>query len=380
MRTMPAMQKLALVVLLLAATSAFAQLEAPAVLKLQGMENVDVRANVRYDGERTFDLYRPNGSKDALPLVVFINGVGRPDLKDWGQYTSWPRLAAVRGMAAISYQTAGEQAGAQTEKLLQYVNEHASELKIDPNRIAIWACSANGRVGTDLVARQPFRAAVFYYAIMPTAAKAEHMPVLVTRAGLDTTTINDSIDQWVAGALKIDAPVTLINYPEGLHGFDLRNDTAESKDIIRQTLDFLHFNLNHARTPSTEPLTPVQLSRIVRESGIDAAIVRLRELRKMHPNALVVQEQQLNTMGYAYLGDRKTAEAVKVLELAAALYPDSPNAHDSLGDAYAAAGRNDDAVKAAERAIQLLPNAPAQQRDGIRRSAEEKLARLKKPS
>jgi len=374
---MPAMRKTALVLVLLAANAALAQLEAPAVLKLQGMENVDVRKEVKYDGERTFDLYRPQGSTAVLPLVIFINGVGRPDLKDWGQYTSWPRLVAVRGMAAISYQTQGDQAGPQTEKLLQYIKQHASELKLDASRIAVWACSANGRVGTDLVTKHDFRAASFYYAIMTTAPKAEELPVFVTRAGLDTKTINDSIDQWTAQALALDAPITLVNYPQGLHGFDLRNDTAESREIIRQTLDFLHFHLTNDRPKQTEPLTPVQLSRLVRESGIDAALARLGEIRKTHPAAFVLQEQSLNTLGYTLMNDRRNEDAVKVLELSASIHPNSPNAHDSLGDAYAAAGRNADAIREAERAIALLANAPEQQREGIRRSAEEKLNRLR---
>ena len=373
------MRNLALALLLVATGSAFAQLEAPAVLKLQGMEKVDVRADVRYDGERTFDLYRQSPAA-ALPLVIFINGVGRPDLKEWGQYTSWPRLVAARGMAAISYQTEGDQAAvtAQTEKLLQYVKQHASELKIDASRIAIWACSANGRVGTELVTRHDFRAAAFYYAIMTTAPKNEEMPVLITRAGLDTQVINDSIDRWAAQALALDLPVTVINYPQGLHGFDLRNDTAQSRSIISQTLDFLHFNLTTERPRQTEPITPVQLSRLVRQSGLDAALARLAEIRKTHPTALVLQENSLNAMGYALLGERKPADAVKVLELAAAIYPTSPNAHDSLGDAYAAAGRDADAIRESEKAIELLANAPEAQRGGIRRSAEEKLKRLRK--
>ena len=251
-------------------------------------------------------------------------------------------------------------------------------MKIDASRIAIWACSANGRVGTELVTRHDFRAAAFYYAIMTTAPKNEEMPVLITRAGLDTQVINDSIDRWTAQALALDLPVTVINYPQGLHGFDLRNDTAQSRSIISQTLDFLHFNLTTERPRQTEPITPVQLSRLVRESGLDAALARLAEIRKTHPTALVLQENSLNSMGYALLGERKAADAVKVLELAAAIYPTSPNAHDSLGDAYAAAGRDADAIRESEKAIELLANAPEAQRGGIRRSAEEKLKRLRK--
>ncbi len=102
---MRGMRKLLLVALLLA-TPLAAQLEKPVVLRLAGMDDVEVRKNVAYDGERKLDFYRPRGA-GVVPVVIFLNGAGRPDLKDWGQYTSWPRLVAARGMAAISYETAG---------------------------------------------------------------------------------------------------------------------------------------------------------------------------------------------------------------------------------------------------------------------------------
>src|SRR5688500_5302164 len=98
------MRKLVLVLLLAAPLQA--QLDRTVVLKLPGMDAVDVWKNIAYDGERKLDLYRPQGDK-VLPLVIFLNGVGRPDLKEWGQYTSWPRLVAARGMAAITHETSG---------------------------------------------------------------------------------------------------------------------------------------------------------------------------------------------------------------------------------------------------------------------------------
>src|SRR5687768_15454963 len=138
------MRKLA-VLLSLAALPLFAQDET-VVLKVPGMEKTEVRKDLRFDATRTFDLYRPNGAAAAVPVVVFINGVGRPDLKEWGQYTSWPRLVATRGIAAVTHQTEGNDAGPQVDALLRYLREHAGELKIDASRMAIWACSANGRI------------------------------------------------------------------------------------------------------------------------------------------------------------------------------------------------------------------------------------------
>jgi acetyl esterase/lipase len=370
------MRKTALLLCVLATTTLLAQTET-AVLKLPGMEKVDVRTGLRYDGERTLDLYRPPNAHATWPLVIFVNGVGLPDLKDWGQYTSWPRLAASRGMAAITYQTNGEGAAAQTAALLKYVREHASELKIHPDRIALWACSANVRVATALIAEQDFRAAALWYGIMSNPPKRPDIPVFVVRAGLDTPAINDSIDRWVAQAVALEAPVTLISYPQGPHGFDVLTDTPESRAIIGQTLDFLHFHLHNPR-PTREPLTPAQLSRLIAESGIDAGLARLAELRKSHPNAAVLQEQSLNFLGYGLLNQNKPADAVKVLELAVAMNPDSANAHDSLGDAYEAAGRAAEAIAASEKALALLEKTPEGRRAGIRESAEGKLKRLRK--
>ena len=378
------MRTSALVLALLLASPAVAQprpQDEVASLKVAGMERVVVRKNIAFEGDLKLDLYRPSEA-DTLPLVMFVNGVGLRDLKEWGQYTSWPRLVSMRGIAAITYQTAsGEAAEGETESLLKYVKEHAAELKIDPSRIALWSCSANVRVATSLLAKHPkeaFRAAAFYYGIMTTPPKHAEVPVFIARANLDVPMINDSIDRWSADAVALDVPVTLVTYPQGLHGFDVRQDTAESRDIIRQTLDFLQFHLTTPRAPRTEPMRLADLQKLVASSSSEEAMARVREIRKTHPDAFVLQEQVLNGFGYSLLSQRKLEDAVKILEIAAALSPESPNAHDSLGDAYEAAGRSADAIASSERAIALLDKIPAERREGIRASAEDKLKRLRK--
>ena len=366
-----------LLVLLFFALPLAAQLEKPVVLRLAGMDDADVRTNIVYDGNRKLDFYRPKGSA-TVPLVIFLNGVGRPDLKNWGQYRSWPRLVAARGMAAISYETTGNDVAPQTDALLRWVQRYASELNIDAKRIAIWSCSANVRLGTSMLAsRNDVRAAVFYYGLMETAPKNVTTPVLVTRAGLDALSLNTSIDRWVAEAVSLEVPVTLITYPEGLHGFELENDTPESRQIVSQTLDFLQFHLTTEPTPRKEPMSLAQLQKLFAENR-EAAIARLKELRRTHPTAYVLQERTLNGLGYALMNDRKVAEAVAILELVAATYPDSANAHDSLGDAYESAGRTAEAIAESERALALLDKVAGPQRDAIKRSAEDKLARLRK--
>lgn len=124
-------------------------------------------------------------------------------------------------------------------------------------------------------------------------------------------------------------------------------------------------------------MTLSQLQKLF-ASDRNAAIARLNELRRTHPGSYLVQERTLNGLGYALMAENRVAEAVTILELVVATYPDSANAHDSLGDAYEAAGRKEDAIRESERALALLDRVQGQQRDAIKRSAEDKLARLKK--
>lgn len=376
------MRKLLTAALMLVAATALAQdpLAQTVVLKLPGMEQAEVRKDIVYDGTRKLDLYRPPKVAGALPVVLFINGVGAPNFKEWGQYTSWPRLVASKGLAAISYQTEGDSA-AQTDALLRYVREHAAELKIDAKRIAIWACSANGRVGTALVANQPadaFRAAVFYYALMETAPKHAELPVLLARAGLENPSLNRTIDRWAAQAVAMEAPVTLLTYPQGRHGFELVDDTDESRRIVQHTLEFLKHHLTATPSRVAKQPTPVEVDRMMQTDGVAKTIAWLHALHRRDPGAFVVHENYLNSTGYILLGEGKQADAVAVLELVTVLYPESANAHDSLGDAYEAAGEAAKAIVASERALELLDKTPPFRREAIRASAEAKLKRLRK--
>ena len=68
----------------------------------------------------------------------------------------------------------------------------------------------------------------------------EDLPLLIARAGQEQFPgLNDSIDRFFAKALALNRPVTLMNHAAGPHAFDLLDDSATSRRIIRQVLDFL---------------------------------------------------------------------------------------------------------------------------------------------
>lgn len=67
-------------------------------------------------------------------------------------------------------------------------------------------------------------------------------------------------------------------------------------------------------------------------------------------------ELALNRVGYERLRSGRVDEAVSILELAADLFPSSPNVYDSLGEALGAAGRTEDAVAAYREALAIDPD------------------------
>ena len=218
------------------------------VLELPGTADAEVRTGLPFaqgtERELTFDLYRPPGSESLLPVVIFANGIGHPVLKDWPEYTSWARLAAASEMAAVTHETEGDPRP-QLEALLEHLRSNASELGIDPDRIALWASSANVRTALPFAMEKdrPLRAAVFYYGVMDFVDLRTDLPLLVARAGLDSPGILGSLDDFLRHATHANLPFELLNYAEGIHGFDTRQPGEESERIVRETLEFLKRHL-----------------------------------------------------------------------------------------------------------------------------------------
>ena len=73
---------------------------------------------------------------------------------------------------------------------------------------------------------------------MIAALRAE-VRTLVVRAGQDSFAgLNDSIDAFISESLKCNRPLTMINHSRATHAFDLQDDGAETKRVIRSVLRF----------------------------------------------------------------------------------------------------------------------------------------------
>jgi dienelactone hydrolase len=252
----------------------------PLVLKIPRMDQVQVTNNVVYKkagGEKLVaDIYYPPALKpgERIPVVVFVigytNNAFSVQLKNWRIYTDWARLAAVSGFAGVLYNTTAP--AADILDLLSYLRQNAASLKIDENRIALWACSANALTALTVLAgeRKEFiKGAVLYYGLTLTpdqkfrdtisvlnkkvnfsmagvdAIKNWHrdLPYFIVRAGRDMREFNQALDHFIAVALANNVPLTLINYTAGRHAFDTDDDNERSREIIRATIEFLKLNL-----------------------------------------------------------------------------------------------------------------------------------------
>ncbi len=254
------------------------------VYRLPGADDVKVRRGVEYladdAGARALDIYRPPDFEGGarLPAVVIVAGypdqgfqrvVGRR-FKEMDSTASWARLMAASGLAAITYENRAPEADLRA--LLRHVRRNAAELEIDADKIGLWASSGNVPLALSALMREdsgPLRCAALCYGYMldlcgstavadaaerfgfanPCAGNSvadlpEGSPLFVARAGRDETPrLNETIDRFVAEALAHNLPLTFVNHPDAPHAFDLFDDGEATREIVRQLLAFLRFQL-----------------------------------------------------------------------------------------------------------------------------------------
>ncbi len=276
-----------------------ALLQQRVVYTIPGMKKAKVQKDVTYktveDLELKLDVYYPaDHAKSVLPAVVLIHGDGPQeflkDIKDSGQYVSWGQLIAASGLIAVTANHRSTEglhnvAGVtnDVDDLISYVRDHSKKLHIDGEKLSIWSASGGGPFGlrAGLFETPPFvNCIVCYYGFPDLKAYYDGLyggdeegmaqtppifseddfaefsasesilnragdvaPIFIARAGLDYPILNQALDSFINEALSQNVELTLMNYPTGQHGFDIRDDDARSSEIIQATLEFLKVHL-----------------------------------------------------------------------------------------------------------------------------------------
>lgn len=227
------------------------------------------------DEARLFDLYLPEQADGPSPVVVLVTGypdtgfeamTGRKQMQIQAN-RDWARLLAASGMAAVLYSNTDPVEDARA--LIAFLRAEAAQLEIDPDRIGIWSCSGNVPNAIHLIHQDDaIRCATLLYGFMldkeggsgvqetsetfrfanPNRGMEnfpENTPILVIGAGKDDfPNLNESIDDFEAEAIARNSPVSVIRYPEGVHAFDILDDSERSKELVKLCIGFLRLRLN----------------------------------------------------------------------------------------------------------------------------------------
>lgn len=188
------------------------------------------------------DVYRPPAATGKRhPVLVFFNWATGPE-RSHPFYAAWARTAASRGLVAILPDLRDGSERADCQLLVRHLVQHASELGVDGEAIALYAGSGNVYTAFPMVEdpkQTAIKAAVMYYGAAPITEFRRDLPVLYVRAGLDRPSVNQDITTLAGLAVSQNAPLTLVNNPSEHHAFEMIDDTDASRDVIELTMDFV---------------------------------------------------------------------------------------------------------------------------------------------
>jgi len=231
--------------------------------KIRSFRSIYVSAKGSETGGTAGQDYAPGKNAATAheeKLAVFMDGMRlayelKTDRGDWNVFKNYGELTAANGMIAVNFNKrfpqgeAGYATGLEdTLSAIAFVRENAAKYGINKDLIVVWTFSAGGALTiAGLQENQPFmRAVVSYYGILGmtsrrqvTALGEKLPPMLVVRAGRDSQFINNAIDLFVHEAINKNTDLTFYNYPEGQHAFELRDDTEQTREILRKTFEFI---------------------------------------------------------------------------------------------------------------------------------------------
>jgi hypothetical protein len=211
--------------------------------EIPGMQSIRVRRG-EFAGANgqplPLEIYEPiDPIGDPPPVVAIIEGYPDPGFEqkvgckfmemEWT--ISMARLIAASGMTAVAHSNRDPEPDALA------LIDHFQAMG---NKVGIWTTSGHAPVA--LSAARMVICAVLTNPV--TKDFCPHTPLFVVRSGKDETPgLNAALDTFAARAIAENQPLTLVNYPDAPHSFEIAMDGPETRRIMRQGLDFLRGHL-----------------------------------------------------------------------------------------------------------------------------------------
>jgi acetyl esterase/lipase len=209
-----------------------------------------------------YDLYQPSQERTSQGVLLVHGGPIPGDLQatpaDWGLFQSLARMLAASGLVAVMFNHRFFSPGS-APTATNDIEDLLLHLRFE--RVCLWGFSGGGPLLARFLRSTPLsvRCVVAYYAALDAstsefsaaAAIQENSgwipPILVGRAGLDNPQLNETIDRFVAAALKKNVTLDVMNHAAGQHGFDFRDDNERTREILARTVQFIRTHLQDFR-------------------------------------------------------------------------------------------------------------------------------------
>jgi tetratricopeptide (TPR) repeat protein len=331
------------------------------ILDHPAVKNVTVKRDVTYlttpAGAQTIDIYTPPGAKagEKLPAVIFLNAIGdRPGdkVKNWGIYSSWPRLIAAHNMIGISMDADGERIQDSLRGLFDFLAKDGAKHGIDADRLGVYAASANVTQSSIYLmgegASKGIKAAALFYGGVPNMAYRKDLPVLFIVAEGDMA---GGIGQGVPGlwqkVIDAKAPWTVVFASRMPHAFDAFEDTDESRQHVMQAVAFWKTHLQSVPAPSWTPSPARAVVSSTYGSDFQKTADLLTKYIPDNPN----DAQAHMLLGRSLQQLRRLDESVAAFERALVLDPTNMRAHGGIGQIRSGQRRYEEAVTHLTKAI-----------------------------
>ena len=129
----------------------------------------------------------------------------------------------------------------------------------------------------------------------------------------------------------------------------LSNSNASVDDIGIHLLD------SESPLNNPKPSIGTTLRNTISSVGIEAATKTYWELKKNQSDAYDFAEEQLNVLGYSYLGEDEIEKAISVFKINVEAFPNSSNVYDSYGEALMKNNENEKAITNYKKSVELNP-------------------------
>lgn len=173
--------------------------------------------------------------------------------------------------------------------------------------------------------------------------------------------------------LGLNKDITLISHDGGIGGFSsymaripedsifvvlLDNTRAgmRGNDLVGISNNILPM-LYNIKAELPKPVASIELMRIVKTKSLDEGISQFKNAIITNKEAYNFNdlENSLNSIGYNYISNGDLISAIKILQLNTEQFPNSANAHDSLGEAYYSNKQMDFALEQYKKSLELNP-------------------------